>query len=173
MAIRDVAPGYRGALAFVIAAITSNLLLTIAFLLVAPDKVPSHFNAIGAIDSWSAKTTAATSLLPVGAVLPILMAIPWPWAKRPSLLNLPYKNDWITTGRQQGLTDRVIVFMRFLGGLMALLANVILLLTLIDGRADSRAEIAPGWVLVVSIGIFVIGTGLCLWKVFRDLKPDW
>lgn len=173
MAIRHVAPGYRGALAFVVTAITSNLLLAIAFLLVAPDKVPSHFNAIGAIDSWSTKTTAASSLLTVGAGLPILMAIPWPWGKRPSLLNLPYKNDWIATGRRQGLTDRVVVFMRLLGGLMALLADVILLVTLIDPKAESRAEIAPGWVLVASIGIFVIGAGLCLWKVFRDLKPAW
>lgn len=100
------------------------------------------------------------------------MGIPWPWAKRPALLNLPYKDDWISTGQQRGLTDRVVVFMRLVGSLSALVASVILVVMLIDANAGNRAETAPGWVLVASIGISLGGIGLCLWKIFRDLKPD-
>lgn len=137
----------------------------------APDRVPSHFDAASHVDAWSSRAGLLSILGLFGVALPILLAIPWPWGGKPGLLNVPNKDYWIEEGRVAGLTDRVVTFMRLLGGLVSGLSSALLAISLSTAVADGPTHGPPGWVFLLVIGLFLVGLGLDVVKLFRDLKP--
>lgn len=158
---------------FLILAVIGYLIASAVFWVQAPDRVPSHFDAAGHIDHWASKTSTMAVLLPIGVGIPIILGLPWPWAKRSAMLNVPYKSEWIDSGRSQGLTDRVIVFARLTGGLICILMGVILAVTFAGAGGRGIGRPMPSWALAVTVVGFLIAVGLCTWKLFRDLKPTW
>lgn len=168
---RRTAPGHYGALAFVILMLVAYVVTAAIFLAQAPDKVPSHYNGVGKIDGWSSKAGFLGFMSLIGIVLPILFAIPWPWARMQAFVNVPFKEYWIKSGRTKDFADRVITFMRLVAGLLCILSAAICWISLTDALASGARRISPGWVWPVIIGIFVAGTLAGVVKLFRDLQP--
>lgn len=142
------------------------------FWFAAPVRVPSHFNAAGEIDDWSSRAGTIAALAPAGVGAPILLGIRWPWAKWHGVLNVPNKEYWLASGQHAGLTERVVTFMRLIAGLICGLTGAFLVVMLIDARATTAHETVPSWVFAVLTAAALAGMGLCVAKLFRDLKPE-
>lgn len=147
------------------------LAVLVIFAIQAPGRVPSHFTASGDADDWSSKGSMVVFMTLIGVALPILLAIRWPWGRWPGVLNVPYKDFWLADGRQPGLTERVVTFMRLIAGLLCGLMGAMVVVMLVDSLAAGPAQTAPGWVFAVITVGFLVGVGLCVLKIYRDLKP--
>lgn len=151
--------------------LAAYLAVVVIFAVGAPTRVPSHFNGAGVADDWSSKSSTVVFMTLIGVGLPVLLGIPWPWGRWPALLNVPYKDHWIETDQRAGLTARVVTFMRLVGGLVCALMGAMLAVMLVDSLATGPADTAPGWLFGAFTAAFIVGIGLCVVKIFRDLKP--
>lgn len=165
------APGHRAALVFFVLRLVIYIVTICLFWVQAPDKVPSHYNGANKIDDWSSKTGFLEIMSLIGVVLPVLLAIPWPWARKPKLVNVPNKQYWLESGRKATFADRITTFMRLLAGLLCGLSAAICWVSLADALAADDLQASPNWAYPVIIGAFLVGTLGCLVKLLRDLQP--
>lgn len=165
------APGYRGALAFVTIMLSTMIVVSGVFWGTAPETVPTHYNGSGRVEDWSSKSAFLVLLGLLGVLLPVLLALRWPWARIPRLLNVPHRRYWWLGGRRAALTDRVVTFMRLVAGLLCTLMTAVCLVSLRDSLAPGQYQASPHWLFPVLLGAFLTGTLLCVLKLIRDLRP--
>lgn len=162
------APGYVGATILWLLGMLVLAVVAVLFALFAPEVVPSHYGSGGRVDDVSSRASNLAVLVPIGLGIPVLLGIRWPWGRHPALLNIPHKQEWIEAGRREGLTDRVVIFLRRIGAVMALLIALVLGQMLRDGRAAGTAS-APPWLFPVALVVFVVGTVLSIILLLRSL----
>ncbi|UVI35178.1 DUF1648 domain-containing protein [Brevibacterium spongiae] len=161
-------PSEFAALVFAIASILIFLGFSVWFWVQAPDTVATHFDSAGQPDDWSSKTGLLGIFVPLGVGLPLLFSIRWIWARLPiSLINMPSKDYWLERGERTFLFDCLMEFMRIVGGLLALLFASILVIIM----REARTATMPEWMTLVPTAIFLIATGLAVWRLYRRLTP--
>lgn len=137
-----------------------------AFYVLLPDLVPSHFNAAGRPDAWSAKDSfigvylAATALCGVifGGMGAVTARLPV------SLINLPNKNYWLSDERKSETLSFLNAFMLLFGS--ATLG--LLLFTFHQAFRVGLGRIATLEYMPVFLGLYVtISVGLTGWMLLK------
>lgn len=141
---------------------------SIWFWTLAPDNVASHFDASGLPDEWSSKAGTMAVLMPIGIGIPLMFSIRWIWEKLPTaMINIPNKDHWLERGERTYLYNCLMQFLRIMGGSVALLFTTVIVMILREGRGASM----PTSMTFVPTVVFLVISGLSLWRIYRQLKP--
>ncbi|WP_167198370.1 DUF1648 domain-containing protein [Brevibacterium pigmentatum] len=161
-------PSERAALVFAIASILVFLGFSVWFWVQTPENVATHFDSGGQPDDWTSKAGLLWIFVPLGVGLPALLSIRPLYEKLPaSLINAPHKEYWLERGEKTYLVDCLMELLRITAGLTALLVAAILVIIAEGARSATMSE----WLTFVPTVIFLIATGLAVWRFYRKLTP--
>lgn len=140
---------------------------------VLPDRVPSHFDALGRVDGWS----SLTSMLVLWTVLGVMVLLGLPLLIRLVLsgeatwVNLPHgtKEYWLAPERRAEFRSRFQDDMERLTALTGLLLVALLVVTTWVGTTGRDA--APGWLLPVLVGTYLVVTVIWTLALVRSYRP--
>lgn len=107
-------------------------------------------------------------LMPIGIGIPLMFSIRWIWEKLPTaIINIPNKDYWLERGERTYLYNCLMQFLRIMGGSVALLFTTVIVMILREGRGASM----PTSMTFVPTVVFLVISGLSLWRIYRQLKP--
>ncbi len=134
-----------------------------------PARTASHFNLHGQVDGWNTRTTFVGFQIGISLFLTLTtLGIIWLIKHASSeLINIPNKQYWLTPERKQyayGIIELYLLWMMNLT--FFLLLVVFYLVTLFNLK---RFVLSP-WSFFVPIGLYTIGIGVLLFKMFRAFK---
>lgn len=136
-----------------------------------PLHVATHFGASGAPNAWSSRAGYVTLLVVVGLLLPvgIVQMVAWIGARRPELLNVPYRTYWLEPAhRAEGLW-RIQRHMWWLACLMAGLALGIHFL-LLQAHEATPPQLHTGPFFGV-LAAFLAGLAIWIAAFYKLLRP--
>ena len=141
-----------------------------------PELVPSHFNAAGQPDAWTAKTTfLLTNLIFVIGMAALFTGVTSLVKKLPNAwINMPNKGYWLAPERRDATMDALQRQMEWLGAATLALLVGITQLTIEAAMTAQSLNNRAFWIL--SGGYFLIVTfwlvRFGLWAYRRSPKPD-
>lgn len=117
-----------------------------------PERMASHFDAVGRANNWSSKTAffALYWVIVVGLVLTFLGLPVWIRRLPPALVNLPHKAYWLAAERRDATYD-------WLARQMGWLGVTTLILTLVVSHLALQANLTPNRALSVATVWSVLG----------------
>lgn len=133
-----------------------------------PERVASHFNAVGAPNSWTSKNsfvffTAVIGLFAAGFSVFVMFLI----ENLPvSLLNLPNKNYWLAEERRAESLSRIRTFFEWFSVGMLVLINAVFYFTL-KANAHKEPLSSAIWFVLIGFFAFVIVWIIVFIKQFR------
>lgn len=165
---RRNSPGEVAALVFAVGSMLVFTGAAVWFWIVAPEPVPSHFDAAGRADDWSSRAGTLGILLPLGLGISTAFSIRWIWERVPAaFLNIPHRDYWLEAGNRDYLFDCLMEFMRITAGCMSLLFAWLLLHMMFTGLGMQL----PGATMWVATLAFLVCVGLATWNLVRRLTP--
>jgi hypothetical protein len=162
----------RGRLALIVSAAAYVVALVWAALLL-PDRVPSHFDAVGRVDAWSSRTSLLGTFAAIGLV--VLVGIPALTrvlaAGDGTWINLPQrsKDYWFAPERRAEFRVRFRDDIEGFTALTGLLMTTILGLTTWVATTGRRA--VPWWVFVGLTGCYLVLTAVWTVRLLRAYRP--
>ena len=162
----------RGRLALVLST-TAYVVVLVWSALVLPDRVPSHFDASGRTDDWTARTTMIAFWTAMGLV--VLVGMPaltrLAAAGDGTWVNMPQrsKDYWFAPERRAEFRVR---FGDDLDGFAALTGALLTaLLALTTWVATTGRDGAPWWTFAALTGAYVVATAVWTVRLLRAYRP--
>lgn len=140
--------------------------------LVLPERVPSHFDGSGRVDDW----TARTSMLAFWAVVGVVVLLGMPALTRlvsagdGSWVNMPQrsKDYWFAAERRVEFRTR---FQDDVEGFTAITALLLVgAVTMSTWVGTTGRDSVPGWVFVVSLGLYLLATVVWTVRLLRKYR---